>query len=171
MNPVHRRCRDYFCRSSWSPLRFCQSARDLVWKLARQEGWHSSTSVSHVWSQWIFSRPAYGATLAPSYRHTSIRVSRWRGWPHRCTGENQGKDSHTLSNQGPHPQLSLAPWSLTVGVKEAVDIGTSLLVQWLRLYASFAGGMGPTPGPGTKIPHALGHSQKKVYGSENIFLY
>ena len=56
-------------------------------------------------------------------------------------------------------------------VKEAVDIGTSLLVQWLRLYASFAGGMGPTPGPGTKIPHALGHSQKKVYGSENIFLY
>ena len=60
-------------------------------------------------------------------------------------------------------------------VKEAVDMGTSggyWLVQRLRLYASYAGGMGPTPGPGTKILHALAHGQKEgVYGSENIFLY
>ena len=32
--------------------------------------------------------------------------------------------------------------------------GTSLVVQWLRLRASTAGGEGSIPGPGTKIPHA-----------------
>ena len=32
--------------------------------------------------------------------------------------------------------------------------GVSLVVQWLRLHASNAGGMGSIPGQGTKIPHA-----------------
>ena len=32
--------------------------------------------------------------------------------------------------------------------------GTSLVVQWLRLHASMAGGVGSIPGQGTKIPHA-----------------
>ena len=32
---------------------------------------------------------------------------------------------------------------------------TSLVVQWLRLCASGAGGMGLIPGWGTKIPHAV----------------
>ena len=31
--------------------------------------------------------------------------------------------------------------------------GTSLAVQWLRLRASTAGGVGSIPGRGTKIPH------------------
>ena len=35
------------------------------------------------------------------------------------------------------------------------------MVQWLRLHASTAGGMGSIPGQGTKIPHALRHGQKK----------
>ena len=38
--------------------------------------------------------------------------------------------------------------------------GTSLAVQWLRLCASTAGGMGLIPGQGTKILHAAQHSQK-----------
>ena len=38
--------------------------------------------------------------------------------------------------------------------------GTSLVVQWLRLCTSTAGGMGLIPGRGTKIPHAT-HGQKK----------
>ena len=38
-------------------------------------------------------------------------------------------------------------------------IGTSLVVQWLRLQASIAGGMGLIPGWGTKIPHAMQCSQ------------
>ena len=33
--------------------------------------------------------------------------------------------------------------------------GTSLVVQWLRLHASSAGGAGSIPGWGTKIPHAV----------------
>ena len=37
---------------------------------------------------------------------------------------------------------------------------TSLVVQWLRLYTSTAGGMGSIPDRGTKIPHAVQHNQK-----------
>ena len=36
----------------------------------------------------------------------------------------------------------------------------SLVAQWLRLHASFAGGTGLIPGWGTKIPHAVGQGQK-----------
>ena len=43
-------------------------------------------------------------------------------------------------------------------------MGTSLAVQWLRLRASTAGGMGSIPGQGTKIPHAALHGQKKEKG-------
>ena len=39
-------------------------------------------------------------------------------------------------------------------------LGTSLAVQWLRLCASSAGGVGSIPGQGTKIPHAVLCSQK-----------
>ena len=44
---------------------------------------------------------------------------------------------------------------------EKKTLGTSLVVQWLRLLAPNAGGMGPIPGQGTKIPHATWHDQKK----------
>ena len=33
-------------------------------------------------------------------------------------------------------------------------MGTSLVVQWLRLHVPTAGGMGSILGQGTKIPHA-----------------
>ena len=39
--------------------------------------------------------------------------------------------------------------------------GTSLVVQWLRLRASDAGGVGSIPGRRTKIPHAVRCGQKK----------
>ena len=39
--------------------------------------------------------------------------------------------------------------------------GNSLAVQWLELCASTAGGLGLTPGLGTKILHAQWYSQKK----------
>ena len=40
---------------------------------------------------------------------------------------------------------------------------TSLMVQWLRLHAPNAGGIGLIPGQGTKTPHAIwsGKSKKK----------
>ena len=37
---------------------------------------------------------------------------------------------------------------------------TSLVAQWLRLHASFAGGTDLIPGWGTKIPRAVGQGQK-----------
>jgi len=40
-------------------------------------------------------------------------------------------------------------------------IQLSLSVQWLGLCTSTAGGMGLTPSWGSKISHALWHSQKK----------
>ena len=39
--------------------------------------------------------------------------------------------------------------------------GTSLVVQWLRLRTSTAGGVGLIPGGRTKIPHALWCAAKK----------
>ena len=39
--------------------------------------------------------------------------------------------------------------------------GNSLTVQWLRHCASTAGGIGSIPGQWTKIPHAVGHGQKR----------
>ena len=44
---------------------------------------------------------------------------------------------------------------------ELTKMGTSLVVQWLRLCTSNAGGMGLTPGRGTRILHAMLHGQKK----------
>ena len=41
--------------------------------------------------------------------------------------------------------------------------GISLAVQWLRLHASNAVGLGSIPGQGTKIPHAVWHGQKKEH--------
>ena len=40
------------------------------------------------------------------------------------------------------------------------SLGTSLVVQWLGLQASSAGGSGSIPGWGPKIPHAMWHGQK-----------
>ena len=45
-------------------------------------------------------------------------------------------------------------------IKKRVD-GTSLAVQWLRLHAPTAGGVGSIPGWGTKILHALWCGKKK----------
>ena len=39
--------------------------------------------------------------------------------------------------------------------------GTSLMVQWLRLHASIAGGMGLSPGQRTKTPHSVWCNQNK----------
>ena len=40
-----------------------------------------------------------------------------------------------------------------------MDIGNSLVVQWIGLHASTAGGTGLIPGWRTKIPHAARHNQ------------
>ena len=47
---------------------------------------------------------------------------------------------------------------------------TSLVIQWLRLWAPNAGGLGSIPGQGTKIPWAIWHSQKKKERDLNSWL-
>ena len=42
-----------------------------------------------------------------------------------------------------------------------MSLGNSLAVQWLRLQAFTAKGLGLIPGRGAKIPQAVGHVQKK----------
>ena len=43
-------------------------------------------------------------------------------------------------------------------------MGTSLVVQWLRLCASTEGVAGSIPGQGTKIPHATRYGLNKQMG-------
>ena len=45
--------------------------------------------------------------------------------------------------------------------KDEDFLGTSLAVQWLRLHASNARGVGSIPGQGTKCPHAAAKKKKK----------
>ena len=51
--------------------------------------------------------------------------------------------------------------SISMDIKKFVILGTSLVVQLLRLHASSAGGMGSIPVWETKILLATWHSQKK----------
>ena len=45
-------------------------------------------------------------------------------------------------------------------LKSVLGWGTSLVVQWLRLFTSTAGGVGLIPGQRNKIPHAMEHGHK-----------
>ena len=58
-------------------------------------------------------------------------------------------------------------------IKKEISGETSLAVQWLRHYSSNVGGMGATPGQGTKILHAAWCSQnteKKKYIKKEIWI-
>ena len=46
---------------------------------------------------------------------------------------------------------------------------TSLVVQWLRLYASKGGDVGSIPGCGTKIPDDTVQSKKKKKSTTKVF--
>ena len=65
-------------------------------------------------------------------------------------------EPHRLhSAHGPHVCSSF--WMngiIVAAVTQEGNLGTSLVVQWLRLHAPNAGGPVSIPGPGTKIPHA-----------------
>ena len=54
-------------------------------------------------------------------------------------------------------------------VRKAKDDGTSLVVQWLRLCASNAGGAGLIPGQGSRIPYAVQCSPKINTRKLNLF--
>ena len=47
------------------------------------------------------------------------------------------------------------------GIERVGLLGTSLVVQWLRLHVSKPGGYGSIPGWGTDFPHALWRGKEK----------
>ena len=49
----------------------------------------------------------------------------------------------------------------SLGMQKLMINGNSLVVQWLGLHASTAGGMGSIPHPGSKISHVTWHGQKE----------
>ena len=57
--------------------------------------------------------------------------------------------------------ISICPFPNTFIVIKSDMWGNSLAVQWLRLHAPNAGGLGLIPGLGTEIPRATWHSQEK----------
>ena len=69
---------------------------------------------------------------------------------------------HSLAHSIPYSHPSLIP-SLQEWEKERKSetsyYGTSLVVQWLNLHDSTAGGTGSNPRWGTKIPHTAWHGQ------------
>ena len=54
-----------------------------------------------------------------------------------------------------HKDIVRSSVSHPPSTKKLGILGTSLVVQWLRLHASKAVGIGSIPGQGTKIPHAV----------------
>ena len=57
--------------------------------------------------------------------------------------------------------------SKEIGEEKMLWLGTSLVVQGLRLWAASAEGMDPVPGRETKIPYAMQHSQKILKNNNN----
>ena len=72
----------------------------------------------------------------------------------------QSEDSHP-----PATWATVLISTLRVFRPQEESQGTSLVVQWLKLHASKAGGMGSIPGRGTKIPYAIGHGQKNKFSN------
>ena len=65
----------------------------------------------------------------------------------------------------------LASLKKICGYTENVALGTSLMVQWLRLCASNAGAMGLMSGWGTNIPNGKWHGQILKYICIYIYIY
>ena len=94
--------------------------------------------------------------LGPAYGGTTIQALQGGGWSEVA----HGQDLRSAPGQGAIrliPQMG-SGWALQQNKKGR---RTSLAVQWLKLHASAAWGTSLIPAQGTKIPHALGHGQKK----------
>ena len=86
----------------------------------------------------------------------------WQEWAHTCLYLVSRPQDQRLRVE-PNPCLcpsNILGWELTES-NLLKSNRTSLAVQWLRLHASTAGGMGSIPGWGTKIPHATWYGAKK----------
>ena len=51
--------------------------------------------------------------------------------------------------------LKLELFQIQTHISKRIHTETSLVVQWLKIHASTAGGVGSIPGQGTKIPQTV----------------
>ena len=106
-------------------------------------------SLVPLWAQSFHPPPASSiraASLLVHALHTSPPSGPWCLWK---------KTTPTVSQR--------SPWQAqhAINCKTLNTLwGTSLVVQWLRLHAASAGGMGSIPHRGTKISHAVKSGQK-----------
>ena len=94
------------------------------------------------------SRPLSCSNGIHLYFHSSFLIQS----PAHCGGPEKCLLNEWMKHCGHNVKSS---------VKTYKRPGTSLVVQWLRLQASTAGGTGSIPGQGTNISHAMWCDQKK----------
>jgi len=70
------------------------------------------------------------------------------------------KENFNSEYKKPNTHLALVLLHVLSGKVIILKMGTSLVVQWLRLYTSTAGGMGSILGWGTKMFYAVQLDQK-----------
>ena len=86
------------------------------------------------------------ASIFPEASPSLLPGKTWRGCQLSLSSDlGTGSGTQELSARG----------ALLDSLIKIKPSGTSLVVQWLRLHASNAGGTGSIPGQGTKIPHAV----------------
>ena len=110
-------------------------------------------------------------------------VNSWQQLKKRCRDWNDSvlTSTHSLGTDSSHrlSHFSLKArdnvfvnqgiwlkWQLSFEDTTLLGLGTSLVVQWLRLHSLSAEGTGLIPSQGTKIPHTKWHDQKK----RNLYL-
>ena len=86
------------------------------------------------------------------------RIQALRGPQHHSVRSNQSSWHRALASYASGTGVS-SLWGASTSPSKQ-NLGTSLAVQWVRLHAANAEGMGSIPGQGTKIPHAVKCSQK-----------
>ena len=111
-------------------------------------------------------RPSHEVTPSQT-QYGQSRVSHSQARPHESPSSTflDRFIEHALKSRPHHFLGKLISQNLflhlQMGVITVPILRTSLAVQWLRLWAPTAGGMGSSPGRGIKIPHALWVQPKK----------
>ena len=133
----------------------------LAWRIpwTEETGGLQSKGAQRVKTEWLSS-------------HTSLNIPRWlnisfcqkhkshiRGWLSVAGALAIGVGSGT-PDRGNLAWSSLLPLSSWWQPAQEMQAAIFLVVQWVRLCPSNAGGMGSIPGWGTKIQHAVQCGQK-----------
>ena len=109
----------------------------------------SRTQITSMWLNWIFFLNMKKGKQIYSYSYGNILFFllciKWKGLLGFYSSQVKG--------------------ALHILMVKNESLGTSLVVQWLRLHASNAGCPGPVPGRGTKIPHTATKSATREAAS------